>query len=578
MNWARPELLLLLLCAPMLGGLLVWSARRRQTLLARFAHLRLLADLTAGLSPARVAVRAGLLLCGVLLLALALAGPRWGHAYRQARQSMLDIVIAIDTSHSMLAPDLKPDRLTRARIAALELMKLGGNDRFALLPFAGSAFLQCPLTFDDAVFRQNLEMVEPGLIPHPGTSLAVAIRAAMTAFVDEPERHKVLVLFTDGEDHEGEALEAAREAADKGLRIFAIGVGTPVGELVPSRSCGNCQHENPPANKRCAECGALLPVGDGFLRGPDGQVVRSRLNEPFLRELAEATRGFYLRLGTRTMEVLHKNGLAPLPKSEDTAAMIRRERERYQWPLAAAILLLAVEVLLSPRRRRTAAMAVVLLAGLGTIHALDARQEYNAGTRALMKEDFNNAATRLEAALTAHDLGVQQRAYYNLGNTFYRLGQRAPAAAQKIVLWEKALKHLEGAAHLDPKDGDAQFNRNFVKRKLEELKRQQPRPPPPQQQKQDNKQPGKSPQPQPNQKKSQGGKSPDPKKNERPDGGKATDPMMGSGDETDEHELPEDLEKMKSEAWARRQLDTQKLDEGPLRPAQGEPRRNRKNW
>src|SRR5204862_7368046 len=141
-----------------------------------------------------------------------------------------DIVVAIDTSRSMLAEDVAPNRLSRAKLAALDLRKLAKADRMGLVAFAGTAFLQCPLSSNDEAFRQSINELNVNIIPQGGTAIAEAIQSARTAFKEKSENHKVLVLFTDGEDHDGQALDAAKEAAKDGLRIFTIGVGTANGE------------------------------------------------------------------------------------------------------------------------------------------------------------------------------------------------------------------------------------------------------------------------------------------------------------------------------------------------------------
>jgi Ca-activated chloride channel family protein len=244
--------------------------------------------------------------------------------------------------------------MKRTRLSVLELLELGAGDRFGLIPFAGSAFLQCPLTVDQEALRQHVNLVNVDLIPQGGTKIGEAIGEAMKAFAKhEQESHKVLVLFSDGEDHDDEAVEKAREAAESGMRIFTIGTGTPEGDLIPTVTCGSCQAPNVPGRNRCHDCEAYLSADKEFMRDDEGQIVRSRLNEEMLEEIAEITGGFYMRLqGPRTMEILHKNGLAPLPKSENNNAMVRRQIERFQYPLAAAILLLLIELLWPAGRRR----------------------------------------------------------------------------------------------------------------------------------------------------------------------------------------------------------------------------------
>src|ERR1051326_2345308 len=233
MRFAHPQLLwLMAITVGLLAVFLAWAWRRKQALVAQFGQARLLGQLTVGLSPARQKFRLALLVLAVAAALVALARPRWGFDWEEAKQRGLDIVVAIDTSRSMLAEDVRPNRLARAKLAALDLMKLARNDRLALAPFAGAAFLQCPLTLDDQAFRQSVEALEVGIIPQGGTALTEAIETALTAYKEGGQNFKVLVLFTDGEDHDTGALEAARKAAASGLKIFTVGVGTPNGELL----------------------------------------------------------------------------------------------------------------------------------------------------------------------------------------------------------------------------------------------------------------------------------------------------------------------------------------------------------
>lgn len=332
MTFAHPQVLwLLLVFPPALLLFFWWSWRKRQVLAAQFIQARLLPGLTVGLSTLRQKIRLSCLLLALVCVILALARPQWGFVWQEARQRGLDIVVAVDTSKSMLARDIAPTRLARAKLAALDLMQQAKSDRLGLVAFAGTAFLQCPLTIDDAAFRQSVEALDVNTIPQGGTAIAEAIETALTAF-KEGDNFKVLVLFTDGEDHDSGALEAARKAAAQGLQIFTIGVGTVEGDLLPLE-----------------------------VRDPQGNAVKSHLNEALLQQIAGATeKGFYLPLrGAKTIDTLYAKGLAPLPKSESKEKLVKRYQERFHWPLAAAILLLLVEMLLPERgrepRTRTAA-------------------------------------------------------------------------------------------------------------------------------------------------------------------------------------------------------------------------------
>ena len=331
MRFAHPQLLwLLALFPPLLLLFFWWSWRQRQRLRMQFIQARLLPALTVGISARRQKIRLAFLVLAVGLLIVALARPQWGFDWEEAKQRGLDIVVAIDTSKSMLAEDIAPNRLARAKLAALDLMQQAKSDRLGLVAFAGSAFLQCPLTIDDAAFRQSVEALDVNIIPQGGTALADAIETALTAF-KEGDQHKVLVMFTDGEDHDSGALEAAKKAADAGLQIFTIGIGSTDGELLRIKD---------------------VKGRTDYIRDEQGNVVKSRLNQTLLQEIAGATRGVYFPLrGAKTMDNLYRDWLAPIPKSDAQETFVRRYHERFHWPLSLAILFLLVEMLLPERRR-----------------------------------------------------------------------------------------------------------------------------------------------------------------------------------------------------------------------------------
>lgn len=503
MSFGHPRMLILMAAVlPLLVVFLYWAWHRKRALISRFVQSRLLAQLTVGVSPRRQWVRLGLLVSAVACLFVALARPQWGFDWVEARQRGLDIVVAVDTSRSMLATDVVPNRLARAKLATLDLMRLAKEDRLGLVAFAGTAFLQCPLTLDEDAFRQSLDALEPGIIPEGGTAIAEAIRTAMGAFKDTPENHKILVLFTDGEDHEEGAVPAAVEAAKAGLRIFTVGVGTADGEL--------------------------LRVSDGkgrfeYLKDESGNVVKSRLNESLLKELSSAAQGFHLNLqGARTMNVLYERGLSVLPKSESSARLFRRYQERFGWPLLLAIVLLLVETFFPERRRveRTAEMdeaaqgrlrplvssttPIILLglwigcAGLNasTRSALrdfeagrfresqreyerllqekpdDLRLQFNAGSSAYQAGDYDRAARHLERALAAQDLALQEQAYYNLGNAQFRSGQSLQEPGEKLKRWEESAGQFQSALKIKADDADARHNLDVVQKQIEELRQQ----------------------------------------------------------------------------------------------------------
>ena len=489
MRFEHPNLFwLLLVVLPGLALFFWWAGRARRRLVEQFIEARLLTALTAGVSPARQKVRLACLFGAVVLLLVALARPQWGFNWEETKMHGLDVVVAIDTSKSMLAEDIAPSRLERAKLAALDLMQLAHSDRLGLVAFAGRAFLQCPLTADDTAFRQSVEMLDVNIIPQGGTSLAEAINTAFTAF-KENDNHKVLVLFTDGEDLEGGALDAAKEVAKDGLKIFTVGIGTSEGDLL--RYTDDNGHTD-------------------FVRDEDGSVVKSHLNEALLQQIALATGGAYLHLsGARTMDELYSQCLAPLPKTDQNARLLKRYHERFRWPLAAAVLLLLTEMFLPDRKRAAgarpaagaAAMVLfLLLAGAGNAGASpgsamksydagkfdaalkeyerlaaadktgDNRLLFDAGAAAYRATNYDAALQHFTAVLAAHDVKLQQAAYYNLGNTHFRIGQTAKELDAMQESWETAVQAYQNAATLDPGDHDASYNLALVKNYVEEIK------------------------------------------------------------------------------------------------------------
>jgi Ca-activated chloride channel family protein len=530
MLFANPSMLwLLLVIPPALLTFFWWAERKRQQLLTQFIQARLLPTLTVGISARRQRIRLGCLVLAVVCLILALARPQWGFDWEEIKQRGLDIVVAVDTSKSMLAEDIPPNRLARAKLAALELMQRAKFDRLGLVAFAGTAFLQCPLTIDDAAFRQSLEALDITTIPQGGTALAAAIEAALTAY-KEGDNYKILVLFTDGEDQDSGVLEAAEKAAKEGLRIFTVGIGTAEGELLRIKNAQG---------------------GSDFIRDEQGNVHKSHLNERLLQQIAGATEGgFYLPLrGAKAIDTLYDQGLAKLPKSQHQEKFVRQYHERYHWPLAVAIVLLLVEILFPERKRvrparpakeakptqtpggpssnrrspanspprppssilqpQSSLLSLWLIScaswfllwpaqgfaspssalreykagqydqALKEYERLlqkktdDPRLHFNAGAAAYRNRQFDEAAKQFNATLASPDLALQGLAYYNEGNSLYHLGERSPDPKQRTESWEKAVQDYQSAMKLNPQDTDAKFNYEFVKKRLEELKQQQ---------------------------------------------------------------------------------------------------------
>ena len=233
MHWASPDRWLWLWLVPASIGFWVWAARWRRRLLERFADPVSLAHLTDRVDWSARRLKAACVTLGLLCLLVALVGPQWGFRWQEVKRRGVDLVIALDVSKSMLAEDVKPSRLARAKLAIKELLPQLKGDRVALVAFAGTAFTQCPLTVDDGAFELVLDEVDTDLIPRGGTALAQAIREGLKVLSASAQGGRALVVISDGESHEGDALAAAKEAAKAGVKLYAIGIGTVEGELIP---------------------------------------------------------------------------------------------------------------------------------------------------------------------------------------------------------------------------------------------------------------------------------------------------------------------------------------------------------
>ena len=477
--------------------------RRRQTTLQRFAATHMLPQLTRHISWPRRRVKCILFILSILLCFIAIARPQYGSNWIEVKQKGIDILFALDTSKSMLAADSKPNRLERARFAIMDFVNQLGGDRVGLLPFAGSTFLICPLTLDYSAFEQTLADINTETIPQAGTNLAVVIAEA-ERILTASSNHKILILLTDGENLQGEALAAAREAGAKGLIIHTVAVGTHEGELVPADN-------------------------GGFLKDSAGKFVTSRLDEKTLEEIAKATGGISVPLGDRGqgLETIYRQKLNLIPKDERGERRQKVPIERYSWPLALALLLLIVEFLLTERRnggtpihaffkalrqrffknRHTSLLLLTFLLILTAPSVQpaiaspaeksfargdyakaselyrkdlekkpnDPRLNYNYGTVAYKNNLFDEAISSFTKALKTDDLDLQEKAYYNKANAHFRKGTETQEANSQRTIeeWQNALDAYSAALKLQPEDADAKYNHDLVTKKLAELKQRQ---------------------------------------------------------------------------------------------------------
>jgi Ca-activated chloride channel family protein len=480
----------------------VWLLRRRGAeRLGAFASLGLVPRLAPEVDPRLAVRRIAVRVIALVLLVLALAGPKWGFHWQEVHREGIDLIVALDTSRSMLATDVKPNRLERAKYAVMDLLPLLQGDRIGLVAFAGTAFLECPLTLDYAAFERSLRAVDVGIIPRGGTAIARAIDTALAGFEARQGKYEAIILITDGEDHEGDVKAAAQRAAEQGVKIYTIGIGTSEGELLP------------------------LDKG-GFVKDAHGQVVKSRLNDETLKDIALATGGAYVQgLGPSLgLDQVFRDHIATMERRDLASTLERRYEERFQIPLAAVILLLAIEAAMPLRRvagrtrrlwrsadaraRQRAAAAVVLLAlpclagwfdppgdraaegnalyasgkyddaasryGEGLIDApASPLLQFNLADALYKQGKYDEAIAAFTKVAATGDPQWVGRANYNIGNAQYRLGSNAEASDPQaaITSYEAALASYKRSMVADAGDPDPKANHEFVAKKLAELKK-----------------------------------------------------------------------------------------------------------
>ena len=321
MRFGSPEYFYLLLLFIPLIFFLIWSQKKKKQLLNLFLSKSLVYRLLDPLTLKRLKIDTILIAFAVFFLILALTQPRWGYYWKDLTQEGVDIIIALDVSNSMLAQDIKPNRLERAKHKIIDLLNMLEGDRVGLVAFAGTSYLQCPLTLDYSAAHIFLNAIDTDLIPVQGTAIGHAIRTSVEAFNKEDTQSRVIILITDGEDHTGDALPSAKWAKKNGTKVFVIGIGQKIGAPIP-----NNDKENP-----------------GFKKDEYGEVILSKLDEPTLQEMALHTKGSYVRSvsGDMDLQKIYLENIKHNVKKKKTKTERRRVwKERFQWMIFASLLCL----------------------------------------------------------------------------------------------------------------------------------------------------------------------------------------------------------------------------------------------
>jgi Ca-activated chloride channel family protein len=468
----------------------IWSFRKRKQLIDLFVNSPLQDRLVKGITPYSHKIKFIFLMAAMFFTLCALIGPQWGFHWEDVKRRGSDIIIAVDVSKSMLAEDISPNRLERARREIIDLLNILKGDRVGLVVFAGTSFTYCPLTIDYSAVRLFLDGLGPDLISRPGTALGDAIETSIRSFTEIDAKSQAIILITDGEDLTGHPLRAAQKAKDKGIRIYTLGIGKVEGAPIPD------------------------PEGGGFKKNPQGEIVLTHLDETTLQEIALTTGGAYVRsvTGDIDLENIYKVLQEDVHTKELTGGTIKRYKERYQWFLAIAFIFIVLEALLfkhslrgikkiitRPFHKGTIRFTIFFLLSIFFIdihygetfieragkgkklyeekkynEALDYYLDkqiddpdnpalaYNSASAYYKLKEYEKAEKLFMSLAQTEDKELAEKSFYNLGNTKYRLGKL-----------EEAVESYRKALDLNSNDKDAQYNLDFVLKELEKQKQQQ---------------------------------------------------------------------------------------------------------
>ena len=324
-RFANPDILWLLVLVPAMVLALVLVARARRKALDRFAAGEALRELMPDVSQGRVRLKSVQFITAVALVVLAAARPQFGSKLREQKSEGIEMMLVVDVSNSMLAEDFSPSRLDRTRYAIDKLFASLHQDRVGMVVFAGEAKVQLPITTDYRMARSFARKLSPSLVSVQGTDLGQALSLATLSFSNAKDKSRAIILITDGEAHDADAVEAARRAAEQGIRIFCIGIGTPEG--------------------------APIKISGEFIRDEKGDMVVSRLNEKMLQEIADIADGGYVRATNQAFgldEIVDK--INEMERSEQTTLQFAEYNEQFAGLLWAAFVLLVIDVLILDRR------------------------------------------------------------------------------------------------------------------------------------------------------------------------------------------------------------------------------------
>lgn len=331
-RFEHTDILYALILIPILIGLFIWVLYWKKKSLARYGKWVIIQQLMPGISKTRDKVKFIILMLALVFLIFGLANPQIGSKLVEGERKGIDIFITLDVSNSMLAEDIKPNRLERAKQAISKLIDKLGNDRIGIIVFAGNAYMQLPITTDYGAAKMFLTTITTKAVPTQGTAIGEAIEMASKSF-DDVTHSRAIIVITDGENHEDDAMEAAKDATELGIQVYTIGMGLPDGAPIPEYN----------------QYGRRI----GYKKDKQGNTVVTKLNESMLQQIASAGKGVYVRAnntesGLRTVF----NEISKLEKTEFESKMFSDYEDRFQYFIAVGLILLIIELLIFERKNK----------------------------------------------------------------------------------------------------------------------------------------------------------------------------------------------------------------------------------
>ena len=483
-RFEEPTYLYLLAALPLIA-ILRWVLERKQLKrLKLFGDPTLLRHLMPDVSKMRPVVKFWMLLAAMALIIVMMARPQMGTRISHEKRTGIESIIAMDISNSMLAEDVTPSRLDRTKMMVENLVDNFTDDKIGLIVFAGDAFVQLPITSDYVSAKMFLSEIEPSLIATQGTDIATAINMAANSFTQQQGVGKAIIVITDGEDHEGGALEAAKAAKKKGMRVYVLGVGS--------------------------DKGAPIPLGNGdYMKDRTGNTVMTKLNEEMCRQIAEAGGGAYIHVDNNTNAQRQLDSeLAKLSKKEMQSTIYSDYDEQFQAFGIIAIILLILEICIleskNPiarrlnifgRKQRTTTLIVALLVASASFAQND-RKYITQGNKLFRSGQFDKAEVAYRKAIEKNPRNPQ--AHYNLGNSL--MAQKKDSAAvqsfqksteletskirkamayhnmgvvcQQHKMYGEAIEAYKNSLRLNPKDDATRYNLELCKRQQRNQKNQ----------------------------------------------------------------------------------------------------------